>query len=940
MAKSDLKLDTIITLDALEAQISALVQSHGGGTSNDARTALVSLLKTEMAQASKRAEAQLFDDGKGLLCAKRLAHLQDVIIQALYNFVLRHVFPNANPTEGERLALVAVGGYGRRTMAPGSDVDLLFLLPYKKTPVGEQIAEYILYMLWDLGLKVGHATRNIDECIRLSKTDMTICTSILEARLLAGNRALFAELEQRYHDDVIDKISSHFIAVKLAERDNRHRRMGETRYVVEPNVKEGKGGLRDLHTLFWIGKFFYRVRKRSDLASMGVFNRADYRTFIKCEDFLWAVRCHLHFATGKAEERVSFELQRELASRLGYQSHPGLQDVERFMKHYFLIAKDVGDLTRIFCAALEEQDAKQTPGLNSMFKAMLPSSRVRKIRGDKDFIIDNHRINIADDDVFIDNPVNMMRLFEVADKHGMEYHPNALHRLRKSLRHMKADVRNNPEANASFLRVLTSHHDPELNLRRMNEAGVLGKFIPDFGRIVAMMQFSMYHHYTVDEHLIRTVGVLSKIEQGKIAADHPLAHGLLASMQEDRTLLYAALLLHDIAKGRPEDHSIAGAAVARRLCPRLGFSQEDTETIAWLIEEHLSMSTVAQSRDLNDRKTIEDFVHKVQTLRRLKLLLVLTVCDIRAVGPGVWNGWKGQLLRTLYAEAELALTGGYSEANRDRRIEIARQTLQDSLSGWPEQQAAHYTGLHYGNYLLNTDLDEQIRHTAMLRDLDERDEKLLVDVRTHEFHAITEVTVITPDHPRLLSIIAAACASAGARIDDAKAFTTSDGRAIDTILLNRELDNDDDEMRRAKRISKQIEKVLTGAESIPQVLARKDKARRGIKAFKVTPVVRLNNNLSRRHSVIEIEALDRPGLLHDVTAALSDLALDIRSAHITTFGEKAVDSFYVTDLVGQKVTSKTREMRIKTHMMDVLDPDYRHEGASSKRTATLAGKRV
>jgi len=923
MSDKELKLERIAERATLHEALDAIAVRHDDSAGTAARLDVLAALKQSLDFGRAQAEKMLFEDGKGLRCAKRLAHLHDTVINALFKFTKTHVFKASNPSTGERLAIVAIGGYGRRTMAPGSDVDILFLLPYKQTPLGEQIAEYMLYMLWDLKLKVGHATRNIDECIRLSRSDMTICTSILEARYLAGDKALFDELETRYGDEVINRISSDFIREKLAERDNRHRRMGESRYVLEPNVKDGKGGLRDLHTLFWIAKFFYRVRKRADLATRDVFTRRDYNVFIKCEDFLWAVRCHLHFATGKAEERLSFEMQRDIADRLGYQSHAGLRDVERFMKHYFLIAKDVGDLTRIFCASLEEQDLKQAPGLNKLFKAVLPTRRVRKMRGSRDFVIYNQRINAAEGDVFERDPVNLIRMFDIADRHGLEYHPDLLRLVRKSLKHIKAPVRNDPDANRSFINVLTSHQNPELNLRRMNEAGVLGKFIPEFGRIVAMMQFNMYHHFTVDEHLIRTVGVLSKIENGPYAEDHPLAARLMPTLgDDDRIILYVTLLLHDIAKGRPQDHSVAGADVARKLCPRFGLSKDDTITVSWLIREHLTMSMVAQSRDLSDRKTIEDFAGRVQTLRRLKLLLILTVCDIRAVGPGVWNGWKGQLLRTLYAEAELALTGGYSEANRDARVDGARQALVDALHDWSGDELGHYTDLHYGNYLLTVDIAEQVRHTTMLRDLDQSDDKLLVDVKTDAFKAITEITVITPDHPRLLAIIAAACASASAKIDNAQAFTTKDGRAIDTILINRAFENAEDEMRRGKRIASMIGEVLAGRQRQADVVAGKDRPRKSLKAFHVEPLARLNNNLSNRHSVIEIEALDRPGLLFDITTALSDLALDIRSAHVTTFGEKAVDSFYVTDLVGQKVMSRTREKRIINRMFEVLDPGY------------------
>lgn len=919
MASRDKKNSLLVDAKVLNKALKKFAFDNKGiGDDPKVRQKVLAHLKSVMASGRKKAEDLLFEDGRGRGCAERLCFLQDVIIREIYNFALSHVYHATNLSNAEKLALVAVGGYGRGTLAPQSDVDLLFVLPYKQTPLGEQVAEYILYMLWDLGLKVGHATRTIDECLRLSKSDTTICTSILEARFLTGDEALFEEMLDRFDKEVVQKTTSQYIHAKLEERDDRHKRMGETRYVVEPNVKDGKGGLRDLHTLFWIGKYYYRVRRRVELIEKGVFSRSDYKLFVKCEDFLWAVRCHLHFLTGKAEERISFDVQRDLAERMSYQSHPGLRDVERFMKHYFLIAKDVGDLTRIFCAALEEQELMEGPSLAKLLQRLPFISNSQKIPGIKEFVIDNQRINVARADVFEEDPVNIIRMFHLADRYALEYHPAAFQLIRKSLKKIDATLRTNVKANALFVDILTSGNDPELNLRRMNEAGVLGKFIPDFGKIVAMMQFNMYHHYTVDEHLIRTVGVLAGIESGALREEHPLSSELLPTMQSDRAILYVTLLLHDIAKGRPEDHSIAGAKVAKKLCPRLGFSPDDTKLIAWLIEEHLTMSMIAQSRDLSDRKTISDFVGKVQTVRRLKLLLVLTVCDIRAVGQGVWNGWKGQLLRTLYTQAELKITGGFSEIGGAAGAKALRQKLSDALEDWSEDDRIKYSSLHYDNYILTVPFEDQMRHAKFVRDADAESKPLATMVKTDAFQAITEITILAQDHPRLLSVIAGCCSSVGAKIDGAHVFTTSDGRALDTILLEREFDNDEDEIRRASRICTVIEDVLSGKTYLPAVLSKPVRKGRRTNVFQHDPVVKINNTLSDRFSVIEVQGLDRFGLLSELTQALSDLKLDIRSAHITTFGEKIIDSFYVTDLIGYKVTETARQNRIKKTLTQVL----------------------
>ena len=448
-----------------------------------------------------------------------------------------------------------------------------------------------------------------------------------------------------------------------------------------------------------------------------------------------------------------------------------------------------------------------------------------------------------------------------------------------------------------------------------------------------MMQFSMYHHYTVDEHLIRCIGVLAEIERGDGEKVHPLSHTLMPGLKKSREALYVAVLLHDIAKGRPEDHSEAGARIARRICPHMGLSVADTETVAWLVENHLVMSMTAQTRDLNDRKTIEDFAAIVQSVERLKMLLILTVCDIRGVGPGVWNGWKGQLLRTLYYETELLLTGGFSEVSRAQRTAAARERLAEALADWPETARNRYVGQHYENYLLAVDLADQLRHAEFIREADVAGNKLATMVKTHQFEAVTEITVLAQDHPRLLSVIAGACAGAGGNIVDAQIFTTSDGRALDTILISREFDRDEDERRRAERVGRLIEDVLSGKSWLPEMIEKRTKPRRGAKVFKIPPRAEIRNTLSNRFSVIEVEGLDRPGLLSEITGTLSDLSLDIASAHITTFGEKVIDTFYVTDLTGQKIDSPARIATIRNRLMATLEGIAPERGGKARAAA-------
>jgi len=884
---------------------------------------LAKILKEGHAEAERRLLASETD---GMTTARSLSDLQDQLIRATYEYTVSFVYPAQNPTSAEHLCIIAVGGYGRGAMAPGSDVDLLFLRPYKKTPWGESVIEYMLYILWDLRQKVGQATRTVEECINLAKKDYTIRTSILEARYLWGDTKLFNELRKKFISQVQSSGSGQdFVDEKLGERDARHERAGASRYLVEPNIKEGKGGLRDLHTLFWIGKYLYHVEHSSELVAQGVFSEDEYKLFEKAENFLWAVRCHLHFLTGRAEERLSFDVQQEMATRLGYTERSGLRGVERFMKHYFLVAKDVGDLTRIFCLVLEVQNKKRLPSL----ARFLPSFARRRFG---DFVEESGRLNIAHDDVFKNDPVNLIRLFHVADETGLLIHPNTFKQVTRSLKLINGDLRKSPDANALFLETVCSNNDPERLLRRMNESGVLGKFLPDFGKIVAMMQFNMYHHYTVDEHLIRAVGLLAQLEAGDIRDDHPLAHELFPKIQR-RDVLYMAVLLHDIAKGRDRDHSEVGEEIARRLCPRLGMSKSNTETVAWLVRNHLVMSDFSQRRDISDPQTARDFAEIVQSPERLRLLLILTVVDIRAVGPGVWNGWKGQLLRDLYYETEPILQGGHSTVTRHERIASAKEALLLRLNDWPSEESERVLDLHYPPYWLSLDTDCQERHARMIREADSAGQIFAMSVVPDEFTDATEITVYTPGHAGLFSQLAGAFAHAGVNIVEAKIFTTSSGMALDMFTIQDTEGHALDEATRIDRIRSTIERTLKGDLRPHLEIAESDKkAAKRDRAFRVEPDVVIDNEASETYTVIEVNGRDRPGFLHDLTRAIFELGLSIGSARIATYGERAVDVFYVKDNFGLKVTHPGRLQKINDALLDALNSKATKR-AKAKRAA-------
>ena len=897
---------------ALRNSLSAMARE--GTDQAQIRADALALLKSAFQNARAHIKART-ESGEitGLAAARLLSRVQDATIQVTYDFATKHVYYAQNPTASERIAIVATGGYGRGELAPGSDIDLLFVRPYKQTPWGESVIEFILYMLWDLGLKVGHATRSLPECVRLSKQDITIRTALLEARYLWGDRKLYEELRRKFWSDVASGSGQDFVEAKLAERDVRHMRQGESRYLVEPNIKEGKGGLRDLQTLYWIGKYLYHTDDAADLVKHNVFTAEEYKTFQRAEEFLWNTRVRLHYMLGRAEERLSFEVQPELAERLGYKGDSPRRAVESFMRDYFLVAKDVGDLTRIFCAALEEQNKKRRPALARMLPGFL-----KPRAGTDEFFVENGRLN-AQADTFSKDPVNLIRIFHVADSKGVDVHPAALRTITRSLDLITDDLRRDTEANRLFLEILSSRRDPERALRLMNESGVFGRFVPDFGRVVALMQFNMYHHYTVDEHLIRAVGNVAAIDRGELKNDHPTSTEIIKRIQS-REVLYCAILLHDIAKGLPGDHSEVGTGIAERLCPRWGLAEADTRAVSWLVKNHLVMSDTAQRRDLSDPKTVRDFVNVVQSPELLRLLLVLTVADIRAVGPGVWNGWKGQLLRELYYEAEAAMTGGDAAPARAARVAAAKSALAERIGDMPASARNRALSRHYDGYWLAFDAESHERHARMMASADSASELLRMSAESNTFRAVTEIVVYTPDHPGLFSQLAGAVSLCGGSIVDAKAFTTSDGFALDVFSIQDEQGAPFSDAGRIERLRESIERTLKG-QVRPRTLLSGRRSTRRQSAFQVAARVGFDNEASTTATVVEVEGRDRPGLLYDVTQAIFESGLSISSAMVATYGERAVDVFYVRDGFGHKVRHPGRLSAVEAKLKRALDPE-------------------
>lgn len=835
------------------------------------------------------------------------SHLTDGVVTTVFRVATTLLHRNPNPTEGERLSVMAVGGYGRGEMSPFSDVDLLFLMPWKVTPWAESVIESMLYIFWDLHMKVGHASRSVKDCVRLGKEDYTIRTALLEHRYLIGDRALSEDLDTRLREDLFKGSAANFIEAKLSERSQRHQKQGGQRYMVEPNVKEGKGGLRDLQTLFWIGKYIHGVNDVSDLVGLGLFNGEEYKQFEAAETFLMAVRSHLHLVADRAMDQLTFDMQVEVAARMGYKDKGKRRAVEYFMQDYFRHATVVGELTRIFLTGLEASHVKFAASPFTLFR------RRRKLK--PGYALKQGRLAVTQPKAFLKNKLNILAVFEEGLRTGYLIHPDVMRLIRSNLHLIDDEMRASPEANRLFLDLLLKHGNPERALRRMNELGVLAAFIPEFAPVVAMMQFNMYHHYTVDEHTIQCISTLAQIEREELVEELPIASRVLKE-GVNRKVLYAALFLHDIGKGRDEDHSVIGAQIARKVAPRLGLTKGEVETVEWLVRYHLLMSDMAQKRDLAEPRTVRDFAKAVKTKKRLDLLTVLTVCDIRGVGPGVWNNWKAQLLRTLYRQTALALEHGLEAVNRESAEAEAKKTLRAALGDWDKKDLRHETARHYGPYWQGLTTETHVVFANLLKGIENHEIRL--DLKPDDDRDATRVCFALADHPGIFSRLAGALALVGANVVDARTYTSSDGYATAAFWIQ-DSDGHPYEASRLPRLERTITRTLHGEVVPRKSFADKDKLKKREKAFKVPTSITFDNDGSEIYTIIEVDTRDRPGLLYDLTRTLAESNVYIASAVIATYGEQVVDTFYVKDMFGLKFFGASKQKTLEKRLRSAIE---------------------
>jgi len=878
---------------------------------------------------------ELFEAGNmpGLRAGRLLGQLTDGVIGALHGTAMAQDQGRAEP-----IAVVATGGYGRGVLAPFSDIDLLFITRDEPSPATLASVEFMLYFLWDLGLKVGHATRSVDECLLDAARDMTIRTSMIDARLLSGDADLFETFHSRFLAFCKADGAGAFLAAKQAERSARHRRYGDSPFLVEPNIKEGRGGIRDLQTLYWMTRYVFGTQVMGELVGPespggGILTHQEAKHARRSWSFLWTVRFHLHYVAGRAEDRLTFDLQPVVGARMGYTRHGRQDGVERFMRHYFLTAREITRITAVLEPAIIRA-ALGPPALQAETDRSL---------FEQGFVLANGKLMSAPGRGFEHEPIQMLRVLQVARDRHLNLHPLTLRAL---IRHERQAIalRGNPQAAAIFLDLLCgrdgdhSRADGARWLAILNESGFLGRYIPDWARIVGQMQFDTYHVFTVDEHTIEAVRVLNALERGELIEIAPIASDLVEDLQSRRAL-YAAMLLHDIAKGRGGDHSELGAELALEIGPTLGLRPEETETVSWLVLHHLLLSQTAFKRDIDDPKTILDLADTIQSPERLKLLLVLTVADMRAVSAKVWNGWKATLLRELYTRVSDVLAGGLATTERDVRVARAKEAAVALLADWPAEKRQWFLDLGYPGYWLSFDPETHARHARLIRDAECRGAPLTVDTQPLPSREVTEVTVYTADHAGLFSKIAGALAVAGASIVDARIHTLTNGCALDTFWIQDAAGGTFDAPHRLARLHVLIDQALSGRLGIDSEMRRAAAALLGrrMRAIHVSPRVVIDNRASNTHTVLEVNGRDRPGLLHDVTAAISEQGLQIASAHVTTYGVRAVDVFYVKDVFGLKIENERKLAALRAALLAALQPP--DDAAPTAETA-LRRKRV
>ena len=840
----------------------------------------------------------------GLELANTRSNLLDQIISKCYNYYFLELKKNS---KNFRCSIVATGGFGRKELAPYSDIDILFLYSLKSKKDLEDFVKFVLHTLWNLGLKVGYATRTPKECILYSKKKLDVCTSILESRFITGDKTIYESLTKQYKSDIIERYRKKFIKSIFSERKKRLVEAGDTRYLLEPNVKNGKGGIRDLQTLDWIGKFVYKITKLQDLISYKILDKNSLNSFLKAKKFLWTVRSHLHILSERPNEQLNFEYQSLIAKKIGYKKTKALLHVEKFMKDYFFTAKKVSDLIRIYCTLIEDKE-KLIPGLK------IKKSKEIKINN---FVIKNKRIDFSKNfkfkNIILNNYKSFFEILEIAQQKKIDVHPKAESFILDNVKRIKNKISGKKEFLLSFLKILTSKNNTEKFLKLMSDLGLLGILIPDFKRISGQIQFGGFHTYTVDEHTLKAIGYINDMQVKKNIKENLLYNKIFSEIISSK-ILYIAMFFHDLGKGTGYDHSIVSSQIAKKFCSFIEIDQTEKNTIAWLIKNHLLMNKISQKRDIDDINTIFEFAKKVQSQERLKLLFIFTVADMKATGKSIWNTWNKFPLEQLFLKTRNLFIGSSINANKEA-VKIIKLKLENNKNLSSKKQINNLIKILPNEIYLN---NNQKKIIEFLKIIQKYEKKTCIRFSQDKNRLATEITVYTKDKPGLLYKLSGAVSVSGFNVIEAKVSTLKNGMALDVLwvrdLNGLMLDN----LYHLPKLKEIMYKILSNNFSLKEKIENEKNKYLKKNLFNINTKMFVDNNMSNKHTILEINTFDRIGLIYDLTKKLYKLGFKISSAKTLTIGKRINNIFYIQDFKENKIESVYKISKLKRNIISLL----------------------
>ncbi|HZR83112.1 MAG TPA: [protein-PII] uridylyltransferase [Candidatus Binatia bacterium] len=829
----------------------------------------------------------------------------------------------------QRCAVFAQGGYGRGELNPHSDIDLLFVYPHKVTPYVETVTEKILYSLWDTRLQVGHAVRNVRECVRLAATDLKIKTALIDARFVCGDAALAQELERALDREIKPRATQKFFREKLLESETRHHQYGDSVYLLEPQIKEGEGGLRDLHTALWVAKIKFKVQSLRELAVKGVMSAAELAELDEARDFLFRVRNSLHFLSGMHQDQLTFEVQERVAHNLGYRAAEGdpMKAVEHFLKDYYLHASTV---TRFSQAIIDRSVNPPRP------YRLIGRMMARTIRPGVQIIAGE--LNVTNGAIFEEDPTELVRLFADSQAHAVRLAPHLADLVRASAPLLDDRYLSDPRVADGFLGILRAPMRVYETLHEMHKLGVLARVIPEWAHLLCLVLHDFYHIYTVDEHSLMGVRELERLRSGERADEAPLLTQVMREV-DNVELLFLGMLLHDSGKGLGGGHSEKGADFARAIAGRLGLNEDEVRELEFLVRNHLAMSHLSQRRDIHDDKLVTEFARLVGTPGALRRLYLLTYADMRATGPKVWNNWKGMLLDETYLRILEVFARGFEPEDRAARTERMRERVLAEVRAERGDVAAadcaDFLATMPDTYFLTTPEALMPDHWAMVRRLDEEG-GLVTSVSHHPRSEYSEFTVVTHDRPGLFATLTGVLAASGMNIVAARISTSSRGIVVDAFRVShverREITLDEARWQRTRDL---LAAVLSGRQVLADLMARAERPGILDRRYerRVATEVVVDNGVSDAYTVLDIYTHDRVGLLHRIAKVLYELGLDIHLAKITTNVDQVLDVFYVTERDGRR---SERVDEIRATLVDALAEPREDAAGSSDAPATPA----